>query len=205
MAFVVAGVGTMIVGLLARWYIRTYPSEHPSINKAELDHIVAANGAETSSKKYRLADIKPYLKQRNVIALICGWVCYSFVFYGLMTWLPLYFRATYGFDIKSMGGAMALIFLLCFVGQLTGGYIMDKWRSKGAKQAALCIRCWRFRLPPLVLVFSFAHKARRQPSQLPCSLLPFSPAMGQRLLVNTRTTGRTISCRHHLRNHELHQ
>lgn len=73
------------------WYIRTYPSEHPSINKAELDHIVAANGAETSSKKYRLADIKPYLKQRNVIALICGWVCYSFVFYGLMTWLPLYF------------------------------------------------------------------------------------------------------------------
>lgn len=133
MAFVVAGVGTIVVGLVAWWYIRTYPSEHPSINQAELDHITAANGSSTQAKKYRLADIKPYLKQSNVIALICGWVCYSFVFYGLMTWLPLYFQATYGFDIKSMGGAMAIIFLLCFVGQLTGGYIMDKWRARGGK------------------------------------------------------------------------
>ena len=133
MAFVIAGVGTMLVGLVAWWYIRTLPSEHPQINQAELDHIQAANGPEVPQKKYRLADIKPYLKQRNVLALIGGWVCYSFVFYGLMTWLPLYFQATYGFDIKSMGGAMAIIFLLCFAGQLTGGYIMDKWRSKGAK------------------------------------------------------------------------
>lgn len=31
-----------------------------------------------------------------------------------------------------MGGAMAFIFLLCFIGQLTGGYIMDRWRNAGA-------------------------------------------------------------------------
>lgn len=49
-----------------------------------------------------------------------------------MTWLSLYFQKTYGFDIKSMGGAMAFIFLLCFVGQLTGGYIIDRWRNSGA-------------------------------------------------------------------------
>ncbi len=62
MAFIIAGVGTIAIGFLARWYIRTYPSEHPGINKAELDHITEANGDSTSGKKYRLADIKPYLK-----------------------------------------------------------------------------------------------------------------------------------------------
>lgn len=133
LAFVIAGVGTIACGGLAWWYIRTYPAEHPHINQSEINHITANNGMAIPGKKYRLSDIKPYLKQRNVIALICGWVCYSFVFYGLMTWLPLYFQSTYGFNITSMGGAMALIFLLCFAGQLAGGFIMDKWRSRGGK------------------------------------------------------------------------
>ncbi len=133
MAFIVAGIGTILAGLLSWWYIRTYPHEHPKINKAELDHITEHNGsASKPAEKYKLTDVIPYLKQRNVLALIGGWVCYSTVFYGLMTWLPLYFQKTYGFDIKSMGGAMAFIFLLCFIGQLTGGYIMDRWRNAGA-------------------------------------------------------------------------
>lgn len=133
MAFIIAGVGTMLAGVLAWWYIRTYPHEHPRINKAELEHITTHNEqAAVKAEKYKLKDVLPYLKQRNVQALIGGWVCYSTVFYGLMTWLPLYFQKTYGFDIKSMGGAMAFIFLLCFVGQLTGGYIIDRWRSSGA-------------------------------------------------------------------------
>lgn len=133
MAFIIAGLGTMLAGMLAWWYIRTYPHEHPKINKAELDHINKNNEFSTKKpEKYKIKDVLPYLKQRNVQALIGGWVCYSTVFYGLMTWLPLYFQKTYGFDIKSMGGAMAFIFLLCFIGQLTGGYIMDRWRNSGA-------------------------------------------------------------------------
>ncbi|HEY0210651.1 MFS transporter [Acerihabitans sp.] len=132
MAFIIAGVATVLAGLLAYWYIRTYPHEHPKINQAELDHIIAGNpSAAEPSKKYTFAEIKPYFKQRNTLALIGGWICYSTVFYGLMTWLPLYFQKTYGFDIKSMGGAMAIIFLCCFAGQLTGGYIMDRWRNSG--------------------------------------------------------------------------
>ncbi len=43
-------VGTIAIGFLAWWYIRTYPSEHPGINKAELDHITEANGDSTSGK-----------------------------------------------------------------------------------------------------------------------------------------------------------
>ena len=39
LSFVVAGVGTMVCGLFAWWYIRNDPAEHPSVNEAEADHI----------------------------------------------------------------------------------------------------------------------------------------------------------------------
>ncbi|MFW6586389.1 MFS transporter [Acinetobacter baumannii] len=135
LAFIIAGVATVIIGALAFWYIRTYPSEHPRISKEEVDYINNAIGESESAhkEKFKISDIKPYLKQKNVLALIIGWVCYSSVFYGLMTWLPLYFQKTYGFNIKDMGSAMAIIFIMSFVGQMTGGYIMDKWRQSGAK------------------------------------------------------------------------
>ena len=45
MAFVVAGVGTMICGLWAWWYIRNTPREHPSVNEAEARYIEEAHAA----------------------------------------------------------------------------------------------------------------------------------------------------------------
>lgn len=49
MAFIIAGIGTMLAGVLAWWYIRTYPHEHPKINQAELEHITKDN--EFATKK----------------------------------------------------------------------------------------------------------------------------------------------------------
>lgn len=132
MAFVLAGIGTVLMGIVAWWYIRNHPSEHKHVNNAELEHILKANGNEQNQiNKFRLAGIKPYLKQRNILALIGGWCSYSTVFYGLMTWLPLYLQKEYNFNIKDMGLAMAVLFLLCFIGQMTGGYVMDKLRKAG--------------------------------------------------------------------------
>ncbi|XBS70398.1 MFS transporter [Acerihabitans sp. KWT182] len=132
MAFVIAGVGTVIMGVVAWYYIRNRPDEHKGVNAAELAHIEAENGCvEARGGKFRLGDVKPYLKQRNVIALIVGWCCYSTVFYGLMTWLPLYLQHEYQFNIKDMSGTMGLLFILCFIGQLTGGYVMDRLRKLG--------------------------------------------------------------------------
>lgn len=132
-AFVVAGVGTMIVGVIAWFYIRNKPSEHKRVNQAELEYIeqgINEIGGQPAAKS-RLRDIIPYLSQVNVLALIGGWVCYSTVFYGLMVWVPAYLKQEHGFNVKEMGGAMAIMFLLCFVGQQIGGFIADKWRKSG--------------------------------------------------------------------------
>src|SRR5437016_9626202 len=60
-----------------------------------------------------------------------GYMCANVVFYGLLTWMPNYLSKVHGFDIKQMGGATFIIFLLGFVGELVGGYFSDKWKSLG--------------------------------------------------------------------------
>ena len=133
-AFLIAGLGTVIVGVIAWFFIRDKPCEHPSINKEELEYIENSidRSAEGQGKKSRLRDVVPYLTQLNVIALISGWTCYCTVFYGLMVWVPDYLKKTHGFNVKEMGSSMTIMFLLCFIGQQLGGYIADKWRKSGA-------------------------------------------------------------------------
>ncbi|MDR3535401.1 MAG: MFS transporter [Acetobacteraceae bacterium] len=132
-AFLIAGVGTVLVGIAASYYIRSRPSEHPGVNAAERAWIEAGTQKAAKAEKFRFRDVLPYLGQRNVLALIGGWCCYSTVFYGLMTWTPMYLQVTYGFDLKSMGASVALMFFLCFVGQQIGGFITDKWRKAGGR------------------------------------------------------------------------
>jgi ACS family D-galactonate transporter-like MFS transporter len=46
MAFVIAGAATILFGLLAAWYIRNSPREHPAANAAEVDYIEVAHRQE---------------------------------------------------------------------------------------------------------------------------------------------------------------
>lgn len=132
MAFVIAGAGTILVGLVAWAYIRNKPSDHPGVNAEELE-IIETGIQQTGSPagKSKLRDILPYLSQVNVLALIGGWACYSTVFYGLMVWVPAYLKTEHGFNVKEMGGAMFTMFILCFIGQQLGGFLADKWRGRG--------------------------------------------------------------------------
>jgi ACS family D-galactonate transporter-like MFS transporter len=132
LAFVVAGVGTVVVGIFAWRYIRNHPSEHPGVNADELSHIADNNAAPAPAH----VDIKPVpflelLKDRSVLFMFLSWACYNSVFYGLMTWMPSYLHKAHGFDLKQMGGATFIIFMCGFIGELTGGWIADKWRATG--------------------------------------------------------------------------
>src|SRR6201992_495451 len=46
LAFVIAGVGTMLCGILAWYYIRNSPREHPSVNEAEARYLEEAHAEE---------------------------------------------------------------------------------------------------------------------------------------------------------------
>jgi ACS family D-galactonate transporter-like MFS transporter len=49
------------------------------------------------------------------------------VFYGLLTWGPLYLAQSKGFDIKAIGWSTFVIFAAGFVGELAGGFLADWW------------------------------------------------------------------------------
>jgi ACS family D-galactonate transporter-like MFS transporter len=134
LAFVIAGVATVVIGLLAAWYIRNSPREHPGANAAEIDHIEAAHAKEDadSPEPGQRVSLLRYARFRSFWAMCLGWCGFNGVFYGLLTWGPLYLSETKHFNIQTIGYSTLVIYGAGFVGELVGGYLADWWRSKGA-------------------------------------------------------------------------
>jgi ACS family D-galactonate transporter-like MFS transporter len=132
LAFIVAGVGTMLCGLLAWWYIRNSPREHPMVSDAEARHIEEAHALEDAQNPQTSGGRwTAYFRYRSVWCMCLGWMFFNTVFYGLLTWMPNYLFRVHGFDIKTLGGASFIIFFSGFVGELVGGWIGDSWRARG--------------------------------------------------------------------------
>lgn len=131
-AFVIAGVGTILCGLLAWYYIRNAPREHPSVNEAEARYIEQSHALEDADTPVsRGGSWMSYFRYRSVWCMCLGWMFFNTTFYGLLTWMPTYLFKVHNFDIKTLGGASFIIFFSGFVGELVGGWIGDFWRSRG--------------------------------------------------------------------------
>ncbi|WP_423196323.1 MULTISPECIES: MFS transporter [unclassified Cupriavidus] len=134
LAFVVAGAGTVVAGLMAWWYIRNSPREHAGVNEIEARYIEEAQANEHRAEPANLSGRSlDFFKYRSVWCMAIGWMCFNTVFYGLLTWMPNYLNKVHGFDIKAMGGASFIIFFCGFVGELIGGWIADKWKEAGGR------------------------------------------------------------------------
>ena len=106
MAFLVAGIGTVFCGLLAWYYIRNSPREHPSVNEAEARYIEQAHALEdAASPPSSGASWTAYFRFRSVWCMCLGWMFFNTTFYGLLTWMPTYLFKVHNFDIKVLGSA----------------------------------------------------------------------------------------------------
>jgi MFS transporter, ACS family, D-galactonate transporter len=131
-SFVVAGVGTMLCGLFAWWYIRNHPADHPSINEAEVELIARAHAHEDALAPVSSGGgLAGYFRYRSFWCMCLGWMFFNAVWYGLLTWMPSYLAAVHGLDIKQLGGSLFVMFFAGFVGELVGGQIGDRWRARG--------------------------------------------------------------------------
>jgi ACS family D-galactonate transporter-like MFS transporter len=132
-AFVVAGVGTVLAGILAWKYIRNHPRQHPGVNDAEARYIEAAHAHDDAqAPAVTSGRVLDFFRYRSTWGMFFGWMCFNALFYGLLTWMPNYLSKVHGFDIKQMGGAVFIMFFSGFVGEMVGGWIADKWRAAGA-------------------------------------------------------------------------
>lgn len=122
--FVVFG----LVGLVWAWawyrWFRDEPSEHPAVNRAELEHILA--GREPAGAHHvGWAYWKRLLGHPNTYALCLMYFPNSFGFYFCITWLPTYLKEQHGFEAVSQGLFAGLPLMLSVLGDLFGGAATD--------------------------------------------------------------------------------
>lgn len=135
-AFIIAGIATALLGFVAWRYIRDSPREHPAVSDAEASYLEDSHRAEDEAAglvdgaQARRA-LLPYLKFRSFWAMCLGWFGFNGVFYGLLTWGPLYLSQAKGFNLKEIGWSTLVIFGAGFVGELIGGVLADKLQAKG--------------------------------------------------------------------------
>jgi MFS transporter, ACS family, D-galactonate transporter len=133
-AFVVAGLGTMACGAFAWFYIRNHPHEHASVNQEERTHIQDALQRSAADQGAPIS-LRAIFRTPSVWMLFAGWFCFNSLWYGFLTWVPSFLAKTQGLNIASLGWASFLVFFAGFVGELTGGQLLDYWlRAGGATQ-----------------------------------------------------------------------
>jgi len=134
LAFIVAGVGTALAGIWAWYYIRNNPREHKGANEAEIQHCESAQVQEVKAEPANATgNSLDFFRYRSPWCLFLGWMCFTAVFYGLLTWMPSYLNREHGFNIWGMGGATFIAFLSGFFGEIIGGWICDKWKAAGGR------------------------------------------------------------------------
>jgi ACS family D-galactonate transporter-like MFS transporter len=135
MSFVIAGIATVVLGALIWWYVRDNPRDHRAVNAAEAEYLEASHAAEDAEAAAAGSTSKrgllPYLRFRSFWAMCFGWLGFNGVFYGLLTWGPLYLAQAKHFNLSSIGWSTFVIFGAGFVGEILGGALADRLRARG--------------------------------------------------------------------------
>src|SRR5580765_7384 len=124
---------------VAIWHVwfRNDPSEHPSVNAAELQTIVSGrppDSGHSAGSEYwgRLA------RDRNMIAMCVMYIPNCMIFYFCITWLPTYLSQRHGFDATSLGIFSGLPLIVSMPGDLFGGLVTDRLAARYGLRVGRC-------------------------------------------------------------------
>ena len=125
LAFLTAGVWW--------WYVRDYPSQHPSVNRAECELIDTGRPAADPSRVER-GTWRLLLRHRPLLALTAGYTCSNYVFYFFFNWLFIYLIESRGFKLLEGGFYAAAPWITGAFGAVLGGWVCDRvWKRLGAR------------------------------------------------------------------------
>jgi MFS family permease len=129
-------VGLVWVGVWHTWF-KNDPSEHPAVNEAELQKIIAErppDSVHTEGWSYWGG----LLRSRSMIALSIMYVPNCMIFYFCITWLPTYLAKRHGFDITGVALFAGLPLLVSMPGDLLGGWVTDRLTSRFGLRVGRC-------------------------------------------------------------------
>lgn len=129
--FWVMGVLGLVATAVFLRYIHS-PARHPSINRAELDHIEQGgglihmeDGGAGSAAAFDWGNVGKLIANRMMLGIYLGQYCINVLTYFFVTWFPIYLVKERGLNIMEAGFAAAAPALCGFVGGLAGGYVSD--------------------------------------------------------------------------------
>ncbi len=132
LAFLVAGLVTIVLGLVAWRYLRDDPATHPGVNAAELARI---RGPAASAGQPEAAEAAHRIEPRSMAGLLIGRMSWAMINFGLLTWGPSYLAQARGFDLKQMGYATFVIFGSGMAGSLFAGFAADGLLTRGVARS----------------------------------------------------------------------
>jgi ACS family glucarate transporter-like MFS transporter len=129
-------VGFLWVAVWHTWF-RNDPSEHASVNAAELQTIVSERPPDcghSSGREYWTA----LIRNKTMIGLCVMYIPNCMIFYFCITWLPTYLKQRHGFDATSLGIFSGLPLIVSMPGDLLGGLVTDRLASRYGLRVGRC-------------------------------------------------------------------
>lgn len=129
-AFITAGAGWIL-----HKYIRDRPEQHPLINQEEIYYINNAHRKEDENGEQEQfkGSAKQFLKHPTFWFMGCGFMAANMLFYGLLTFGPLYLYQEHALDIKGLAGASFAIYFAGFIGENFAGWLTQNMLAKGIR------------------------------------------------------------------------
>ncbi|MCI3206399.1 MULTISPECIES: MFS transporter [Pandoraea] len=131
-AFAVAGLATMVLGLVAWRYLRDKPSLHPGVNEQELSLIGSQAPSVMDSNASGFV-----LTRRSMGAILTGRAAWAMINFGLLTWGPSYLAQARHMNLKELGGVTFLMFAAGMLGSLCSGWLADTMHIRGMRRSVV--------------------------------------------------------------------
>lgn len=135
--FIMGAMPLVIVIPLVLLFVYDRPEDSRWISKKELDYIKAGLEEEQRSMLTRKTQPeslgvspgwKDFLTNTDYWISLVGWVLQTWMFWGLLVWLPSYLKIQRGFTWAQMGFLSSLPYMLGTVLLLLSGYLMFRVR-----------------------------------------------------------------------------
>jgi ACS family glucarate transporter-like MFS transporter len=116
--FLVLGLVGFVWAAAFHWWFRDSPSQHKSVNAAELAIIPTGSGVGAHAP----APWRAYVVAPSLWLLCLQWFCHFYGFYFYITWLPTYLQEARGVDVTRSALLAGFPVLMAALGSLAGGW-----------------------------------------------------------------------------------
>ncbi len=132
LSFAATGLISLLYFLLFYWIYRD-PKDDAGLSDEEYDYIRAdLTRTDIGAIKVEYASLGYLLRRRKVIGLALGFGSYNYVFYLLLTWLPVYLSRTLHIDLLHSFLYTGVPWLIATITDLVaGGWLVDALIQRG--------------------------------------------------------------------------